>query len=42
MMVNQGAESLPKDEYRTALFEGYAENAISTEQMELGLKRLNG
>ena len=41
MMVNQGTESGPNDEYRTALFEGYAENDISTDQMELGFKRIN-
>jgi len=40
MMVNQGQESLPHEEYRTALFEGYAENDISTDQMEQGFKRL--
>ena len=42
IMVNPGEESAPKDEYRTALFEGYAENDISCDQMELGFKRLNG
>jgi gamma-glutamylcyclotransferase (GGCT)/AIG2-like uncharacterized protein YtfP len=42
MMVNQGDESMPGDEYRTALFEGYDQNHLSTDQMELGLKRLNG
>lgn len=41
MMVNQGDESMPGDEYRTALFEGYDQNHLSTDQMELGLKRLN-
>ena len=41
MMVNQGSESMPGDEYRTALFEGYDQNHLSTDQMELGLKRLN-
>ena len=40
MMVEQGKESLPHDEYRTALVEGYAENDISTDQMELGFKRI--
>ena len=42
MMVDQGSESQPYDEYRSALFEGYDENGLSTEQMELGLKRLDG
>jgi len=42
MMVNQGNESLPGDEYRTALFEGYDQNHLSTDQMLVGLKRLNG
>jgi gamma-glutamylcyclotransferase (GGCT)/AIG2-like uncharacterized protein YtfP len=41
MMVNQDTESLPKDEYRTALFEGYDQNDLSTDQMEQGLDRLN-
>jgi len=40
MMVNQGDESMPGDEYRTALFEGYDQNHLSTDQMELGFKRL--
>jgi gamma-glutamylcyclotransferase (GGCT)/AIG2-like uncharacterized protein YtfP len=42
MMVNQGNESLPGDEHSTALFEGYDQNHLSTDQMLLGLKRLNG
>ena len=40
MLVVQGDESIPKDEYRTALFEGYDQNDLSTDQMELGFKRL--
>jgi gamma-glutamylcyclotransferase (GGCT)/AIG2-like uncharacterized protein YtfP len=40
MMVEQGKESLPHEEYKAALFEGYAENDISTDQMELGFKRI--
>ena len=40
MMTNQGPESAPKDEYRTALFEGYAQNDLSDEQLTEGLKRL--